>query len=264
MSTYVLVHGSWHGAWCWYKIVPRLEQAGHTVVALDLPSHGRDRTPPGDVSMADYVEAIGRVLDAADEPVVLVGHSRGGLAITQAAEERPEKIRSLVYLAAFLIGDGETILPLAFADTDSLIMPNLDVDQDAGWDMLRRDAFKATLYADCSEDDVALAHALLTPEPSGPTNTPMRTTAQRFGRIPRVYIELLQDRAVSPALQRQMYTAMPCRKVLSIDASHSAYFSRPDELASKILHAGGDIYDLRSRQRCDENHQHIEDEMRDH
>lgn len=240
MSTYILVHGSWHGAWCWYKIVPRLKRAGHSVVAIDLPGHGRDSTPLAGISMADYVDAIGAAIDAAEQPVVLVAHSRGGIAITQAAEAHAEKIRKLVYVAAFLIPDGETILPLAFADSDSLILPNLDVNQDAGWDMLRRDAFNTTLYADCSDDDMALAHALLTPEPIGPTNTPLQTTASRFGCIPRAYIELLQDRAVSPALQKQMYTAMPCERVLSVDASHSAYFSKPDELTAKILQAGGD------------------------
>jgi pimeloyl-ACP methyl ester carboxylesterase len=235
MSTYVLIHGSWHGAWCWYKIVPRLQAAGHKVIAIDLPSHGRDRTPACEVTMESYSDAICRVLDAEPEPVILVGHSRGGLAITAAAEARPAKIHSLVYLAAFLIPTGETIVPLAFSDTDALIMPNLDINQEEGWDMLRREAFRVALYADCSEDDVALAEALLAPEPIAPTNTPLATTEANFGRVRRVYVELLQDRAVSPALQRRMYTAMPCDRVLSIDAGHSAYFSRPDELTATLL-----------------------------
>jgi pimeloyl-ACP methyl ester carboxylesterase len=49
MSTFVLIHGAWLGGWCWYRVIPRLEQRGHTVVALDLPSHGRDKTPLGSV-----------------------------------------------------------------------------------------------------------------------------------------------------------------------------------------------------------------------
>lgn len=235
LSTYVLVHGSWHAAWCWYKVVPLLQRAGHKVIAIDLASHGRDRTAPGDVTMQDYVDSICTVLDAEDEPVILVGHSRGGLAITQAAEERPDRIRTLVYLAAFLIPNGETIIPLALSDSDSLIMPNLDINADLGWDMLREEAIRETLYADCSDDAVALARLLLTPEPSAPTNTPIRTSEEGFGRIPRVYIELLQDRAVSPSLQKRMYTAMPCERVISINASHSAYFSAPDELVARLL-----------------------------
>jgi len=58
MSTYVMVHGAWHGAWCWYKVVPLLQRAGHTVVAPDLPSLGRDRTPMGEVSLATWVDHI--------------------------------------------------------------------------------------------------------------------------------------------------------------------------------------------------------------
>lgn len=78
MSTYVLVHGSWHAAWCWYKIVPRLEKAGHRAIAIDLPGHGRDGTPVGDVTMQQYVKAIGSALDTLEEPAILVAHSRGG------------------------------------------------------------------------------------------------------------------------------------------------------------------------------------------
>src|SRR5450759_3496618 len=94
MSTYVLIHGSWHGAWCWYKIIPILEQAGHKAIALDLPGHGRDWTAARDVSMQSYVESFCNILDAQPEPVILVGHSRGGIVISQAAEHRPEKIRN--------------------------------------------------------------------------------------------------------------------------------------------------------------------------
>lgn len=235
MSTYVLIHGSWHGAWCWHKIVPRLQAAGHNAIAIDLPSHGRDRTPAAQVTMQSYVDAICKVLDTQQEPVILVGHSRGGLAITQAAQARPDKIKSLVYLAAFLIPDGETIFPLATTDRDSLILPNLDVNRDEGWDMLRESAFKDALYADCSEEDLALATALLTPEPIMPSATPIAVTEERFGSIARIYIELLQDRAVSHALQRRMLARLPCQSVLQIDAGHSAYFSKPDELARHLL-----------------------------
>ena len=141
----------------------------------------------------------------------------------------------LVYLAAYLVPNGETIIPLALSDSDSLVMPSLDISATEGSDMLREEAFRPALYADCSDEDVALARLLLTPEPSAPTNTPIVTSDERFGSIARVYIELLQDRAVSPALQRRMHTSMPCEQVISIDASHSAYFSAPDELAARLL-----------------------------
>lgn len=235
MSAFVLFHGSWHAAWCWYKIVPRLEEAGHRAIAIDLPGHGRDQMPVGEVMMRHYVDAIGSAIDAAGEPVVLVGHSRGGIAITQAAEAHAERVRLLVYLAAFLVPGGQTVIPLALSDTTSLIMPNLDINREGGYDMLRQPAFRETLYADCSDEDVALCNLLLAPEPSGPTNTPIHTTAERFERVPRVYIELTQDRAVTPALQRRMQETMPCRETVALEASHSAYFSKPDELTGALI-----------------------------
>jgi pimeloyl-ACP methyl ester carboxylesterase len=234
MSTYVLVHGSWHGAWCWYKITPLLEQAGHKVLALDLPGHGRDWTPARDVSMQSYVDSVCKVLDTQREPVVLVGHSRGGIVISQAAEHRPEKIKTLVYLAAFLIPNGEAMLPTALADTESLIVSNLAVNDEQGWHMLKEEAYQQALYADCSEEDVALARTLLTPEPNAPVATPLQTTNENFGRMPRVYIECLQDRGVSLALQRKMYAAMPCQKVISLNTSHSPFLSAPRELVSNL------------------------------
>lgn len=143
-----------------------------------------------------------------------------------------------MYLAAFLAPNGETVIPLAICDVDSLILRNLDIDSDGGFDMLRQAAFREALYADCSDEDVALATLLLAPEPSGPTNTPLVTTDERYGRIPRVYIELKQDRAVTPALQRRMIEAMPCRETVALDASHSAYFSKPDELTEALIALG--------------------------
>lgn len=234
MSTYVLIHGSWHGPWCWYKIVPRLEKAGHKTIALDLPGHGREWTPPRDVSMQSYVDCVCTVLDHQPEPVILVGHSRGGIVISQTAEHRPEKIKTLVYLAAFLIPNGEAMLPTALSDTESLIVSNLTVNEEQGWHMLKAEAFKDALYADCSDEDVALARALLTPEPNAPVATPLQTSNENFGRIPRVYIECLQDRGVSPSLQKKMYTAVPCQKVISMNTSHSPFLSAPEELVSHL------------------------------
>ncbi len=230
----VLVHGSWHAAWCWYKIAPRLRARGHRVEVPDLPGHGRDRAELAKVTLDDYVERANAAIERCGRPVVLVAHSRSGIVASQTVERHPEAVQTVVYLAAYLLRDGETVLDLARHDRDSLVMPNLDVDPAGNWDMLRAEAFEPALYADCPPEDVALAHMLLTPEPLAPSRTSIRTSQERFGRVRRVYIELTQDRAVSPMLQRRMYTATRCDEVRSIAASHSAYFSVPDELAGHL------------------------------
>jgi pimeloyl-ACP methyl ester carboxylesterase len=103
MSTYVLIHGAWHGGWCWDKVVPLLEKAGHKVQAPDLPSHGKDKTSYRTVSLQAYADSVCGILDTQSDRVVLVGHSMGGIVISQAAEYRPEKVDTLVYLTAFLL-----------------------------------------------------------------------------------------------------------------------------------------------------------------
>ena len=85
MATFLLVHGACTGGWCWEKVVPLLEAKGHKVCAPDLPGLGNDQTPPAVVTLADNVEKLSRLLDKMDEPVVLVGHSLGGVTISALA-----------------------------------------------------------------------------------------------------------------------------------------------------------------------------------
>ena len=234
MSTYVMVHGAWHGAWCWYKVVPLLQSAGHIVIAPDLPSLGRDRTPLGQVSLGTWVDHICHVVDTASEPVVLVGHSRGGIIISEVAERRPEKIALLVYLAGYLLRDGESLLPVAQTDGTSLVLPNLVVSKDQASSTIKPEAIREVFYAACSDEDVTLAGMLLAPEALAPAVTPIHVTEEGFGRVPRVYIECLQDKVIPPPLQRQMYEKLPCQKVVSMNTDHSPFFSAPQKLTDSL------------------------------
>ena len=235
MSTYIFVHGAWHGGWCWYKVVPLLERAGHRVLAPDLPSLGKDKTPVSEVSLALWAEHLCRLLEAEREPAVLVGHSRGGIVISEAAERRPDKVQTLVYLSAFLLRSGESLLQVANEDQTSLVLPNLVVADDQGSCTVREEALRDAFYADCPDEDVTLAKLCLAPEPMAPLATPVSVTDEHFGRVPRVYIECLQDRAIPPALQKRMYTAMPCQKVITMDTSHSPFFSAPQALVDHLV-----------------------------
>jgi len=179
-----------------------------------------------------WAENVGQVLDAETEPVILVGHSRGGIVISQAAETRPAKVKVLVYLSAFLLQDGESLSQMAQADTASLVASNLILARDKGYATVREEAIKDAFYGCCGAEDVALARLLLQPEALAPMGTSIRITEENFGRIPRVYIECLRDKAISPAVQKQMYIAMPCQRVISMDTDHSPFFSAPEELVA--------------------------------
>lgn len=238
MTRFILIHGSWHAGWCWHRPQTRLIERGYRACAPDMPAHGKDRRPVRGLTLGDYAEVVTSILDKAAEPCVLVAHSRGGVVASLAAELRPDKVQALVYVAAFMVPPGERVLEWAQTDDQSLVRKHLDIDEAGGFDMLRAEAFREALYHDCREDDVALCRALLTPEPLGPTLTPLAITPERWGRIKRGYVLLTEDRAVGPDLQRRFLERTPCDAVVELAASHSAYFSRPDELSDAIVRCG--------------------------
>ena len=157
MSTFVLVHGAWHGGWCWYKVVSLLRQKGHTVLAPDLPAHGRDQTPINAVSMQSYAQRVADVMRTVNEPVILVGHSMGGFVISAAAEQQPQTVAKLVYLAAFLLEDGQTFGDAASRDGGSTVSSGLVPSADGASLTVAPDRLKDIFYGDCSDADVALA-----------------------------------------------------------------------------------------------------------
>jgi pimeloyl-ACP methyl ester carboxylesterase len=235
MSTFVLVHGAWHGRWAWEKVVPLLEEAGHKVEAPDLRGHGDDKTPVPEVSLQSYADRVSEVLDGQSEPVILVGHSMGGIVISEVAERHPEKVRLLVYLAAFLLPNGKTLLETAQTDDETLVLQNVEVDEDKGIVTIREDAAREVFYGDCSEEDVERAKERLQPQALAPFATPVGVGEENFGRVKRTYIECLQDRAIGPATQKRMYTELPCEKVISMETSHSPFLSVPEKLVSHLV-----------------------------
>lgn len=234
MSTFVLVHGAWHGAWCWHKVVPRLEAAGHDVVTLDLPAHGKDTTPITDVTLSDCVTRVGETLEAQDEPVILVGHSMGGVVITQTAEEYPEHIDTLVYQSAFLLEDGQNLLSVAKADENSVVTANMIPNEEKGYATVAQNAIEEAFYADCSPTDVTLARSLLRPEPLATLSTPVDTSEENFGSVPRVYLGCQQDQAITPETQQTMRENLPCKEVRTLDTSHSPFLSAPETLVTHL------------------------------
>ncbi|MGF1473698.1 MAG: alpha/beta fold hydrolase [Rubrobacteraceae bacterium] len=235
MSRFVLVHGGLAGSWLWEKVVPLLESEGHQVETPDLPGHGEDHTPIPEVSLQGYAGRICQVLDSQPEPAVLVGQSMGGAVISQAAEQCPDKIALLVYVGAYLLRDGETMPGASENDPDSLALPNLEMSGDGSSATLREDAIEEALLHDCSEEAVKRAKSRFQPQAVAPLATPVSLTEENSGRIPRVYIETLQDRTIGPSLRKEMYERVPCREVVSMDTGHWPFYAAPEELAGHLI-----------------------------
>jgi pimeloyl-ACP methyl ester carboxylesterase len=234
LSTFVLIHGAYHGKWCWEKLAPLLERDGHGVVAVDLPGHGEDKTPAGEVSLQDYTDRVCEVLEQQPEPVVLVGHSLSGIAISQAAEQCPGRIEKLVYLSALLLPNGGSAAEVSQEDPESVISQSTELDAENGRLTLKDAGIVDALYNDCSEEDVEWARRMIRPQPLAPLATPVQLTEGNFGGVRRTYIRTLRDRAVSPAAQEKMLAALPCEKVVSMETGHMSFVAAPEELAGHL------------------------------
>lgn len=232
MSTYLLIHGAWHGSWCWENMVPLLENAGHRVIAIDLPGHGEDPTPVSDVTLDAYARRVVAAIDELDEQVILVGHSMGGIVVSQTAEYRPHRIRSLVYLTAFLLQNGQNML---------VVPPNpaMRVSEDGRTITVPADKAKHIFYNQCLDEDATRAASRLKVQSLRPFAAPLSLTEQNFGQVPRYYIEGLRDHAIPIGSQRLMQAASPCREVFSLDTDHSPFYSTPEQLGAILINIGG-------------------------
>lgn len=231
MKTFILIHGSWHSAWNWHRVVPILEEKGHKVLAIDLPGMGRDKTPVNEVKMASTVQMICNLIDSIDGKVILAGHSKNGIMISQAAEYRPDKIEKLIYLAAYLIPNGKTQREYSIQDTQGLLKPYVTLHPHLNASTLQPEIYKEGLYHDCDGSITELAKLLLSHEPVESGMNQLKLTDNNFGSIRRFYIECIEDKAVTPFIQKKMYMETPCEKVYTMHASHSPFFSKPKELS---------------------------------
>jgi pimeloyl-ACP methyl ester carboxylesterase len=238
MARIVLVHGAFGGSWVWEPVLPALREAGHTVETLDLPGGGDDPTPIVEVSVAAYGE---RVVDAIrnTEPAVLVGHSMGGVAVTQAAARAPERVARLIYACAFAPGPGQSLgelvsWPEAAGDQ---VQANMVVDGDPPVGTMPPEASKTVLFNSCNGEWASWGAARLQPQAIAPFGQPVAVgDAEReaFERIPRAYILCSADRAIPPAMQRRMATERGCDPVIELDADHFPWLSAKDGFVAAI------------------------------
>jgi pimeloyl-ACP methyl ester carboxylesterase len=238
MARILLVHGAFGRAACWDRVAPGLRAAGHSVQAIDLPGAGEDPTPVAEVTLDRYAQKVCEAL-ADGPPATLVGHSMGGMVITQAAARCPEQVTRLVYVTAFVPWDGMSLidmtqLPEAAGDE---IQANMIVEGDPPVARMSPEGARLARYGCCDDEQVAYALARNSPQAVAPFTHPVALggpKADAFGALPRAYVMCLQDRAVKPALQRRMLAAAGCDPVIEIDTDHAIWASRPDELATTV------------------------------
>ena len=186
-----------------------------------------------EVTLDAYAKRICEALAARAEPAVLVGHSMGGMAITQAAPRCADRIASMVYVAAFLPQDGQSLIGLTELPEGEgdQVQANLVVTGDPPVATMPAEASRAATYEHCSDELAAWAIASRTPQPIFPFTEPVALEGFDFAGIPRAYVYCAQDRAIPPPLQRRMLETAGCEPVVELDTDHVPQLSRTTELA---------------------------------
>ena len=211
-----LVHGAFEDAHIWDGVSAKLQADGYRVINVDLPGRPSAPMAPNLVSNDLYRDTVLKAIAGESKPVVLVGHSFGGIAVTNVAEAAPEKIRTAVYLAAYLPQNGESMLSLAKQDRDSKAGPALQIDEAKGMISVNY-AARADLFANGAPEGLRkVLPDLIIDEPLGPIATPVNVTAARFGKVDKVYIHTAQDQVVSPYLQQKMSPSSSITQVLTL------------------------------------------------
>lgn len=240
MATLLLVHGAYHGSWCWERVRPLLVERGHTVIGRDLLGMGEDTTDLRSVDLSVWSRQIVGLIKACPDPVIAVGHSRGGLIISQAANDAPDHVVGLVYLSGLLAPRDATMADmLVELQAHGARGITSRVSEDGIAKVIDPDAVATQLYNATDQAGIARAPARVGPEPA--SSMAITPRFDRTACLPRAYIECANDRVLPIAAQRHMQAAWPCSPVVTLSSDHSPFFSAPAALAD-ALHAIADLW----------------------
>jgi pimeloyl-ACP methyl ester carboxylesterase len=229
VTTFALVHGSWHGAWCWELLTPKLQQEGHDVVAMDLPCDD------GSASYETYADAVCAALVGCDDNVVLVGHSAAGPTVALVAARRP--VRHLVYLCACVPDIGRSLFDQWRDDPDMLNpvyvkgLSEPDAQTRTIWVDLQ--LARTILCADCYEPIAKAALNRLRPQAQYPYTLPFPLA--EFPSVSCTSVVCTDDQFVGPDWSRRVARNRLGAELIELPGSHSPFLSRPSALADVLL-----------------------------
>jgi pimeloyl-ACP methyl ester carboxylesterase len=233
----ILVHGAFSNGHVWGYVAAKLQAAGHEVVTVDLPGRPGAPMAPDKVSLDLYRDVLVKTLNGMSRPAILVGHSFAGIVIAAAAEQAPEKIKTLVFVAAYLPQDGDSLVSLAQQDPDARIGAHLQIDKDKGIAVVNY-AARAELFANDGPAPLkAKLPDLILDEPVGPLATPVHVTDARFGQVDKVYVHTSMDQVISPAFQARMVAATPVRSTITLNTGHLPFLTDIEGVAKAIENA---------------------------
>jgi pimeloyl-ACP methyl ester carboxylesterase len=239
-KTFVLIHGSWHGGWAWKAVVRRLSEKGYSAHSPTLAGHG-----PGVMRLGIiHQECVGSVVTYIQQHglknVILVGHSFGGSIVQKVAEEVSNRIARLVFLDALVLEDNECILDILPPEFATLVNDLIGASSDSTM-MIPWEIWRDNLIQDASESVARSVWEQLSPEPNQVNLDKLDLKRYDSLAIPKSFIHCRQDKALGPGyFHPRMSSRLGAFKLLEMDGSHEVMFTRPRELADKLVEASSD------------------------
>ena len=230
-----MIPGAWHGSWCFDRLREPLERGGHAMFAPDLPGAGGDARAMARISLERWGKFIVDEMRRLPGPVILCAHSRGGIVASHAAEMAPDDVAALVYISGALIPNGRSLHDvIGRAMGEGAFGASLSPVNDGLGLRFSPDTAATFFYNRCEVSNQTACVARLIDEPVRPLTTQLRLTAERFGRIPRHYVECMDDNTFPLAVQRAMQAELPCETVTTLESDHSPFICMPGRLAMAL------------------------------
>ncbi len=234
---FVLIHGAWHGGWCWQGVIKELEQAGHTAEAPTMPGHQPD-DDRSQIQFNDYVDKLVGLLKQQPEPVVLVGHSSAGFLLQTAAPKAPDKIAQLIFVNSFILPNGKSQFDMVPPEASQGLTAAAQASPDNTVPVLE-DFVRGVLMAG---EPVELQDALLSrlvPQPLALFTTPVDTRDFDKLAMPKAVVFCKGDVSLPPGAYLGMAQGLGEYKLIEVKGSHETLFTNPGVVATAILDAAG-------------------------
>ncbi|QLZ68497.1 hypothetical protein FOLKNPGA_01276 [Legionella sp. PC1000] len=230
---YLLVHGSWHGMWCWDKLVPHLYKQGHSVSRFDLPGSGSRFSEINDINFEILKDSVEAEIHKINNPFCLVVHSFAGLLAAPLVEKYVHKIHHAFYLAAWLPREGKSLIDMAVAYNNSELPSIFIHTENPLWSAIDPEASKNIFYHDCTLEDQIFASQRIKPKNKLPDLTPQRAVANRKSLNKSTYILCNHDKVVHPESQLDIAKrfGFDNERILTFPSGHSPFLAKPYELA---------------------------------
>lgn len=233
---FILLHGAWHASWCWKYVTPLLQQADNFVIEHDFLGHGINVKDFRRISLKSYTKELVKLVLSQSKPVRLVAHSFAGVIASQVAEEIPNSIEQLIYIAGVVPEHNHSLMhEFGFSKSGLDDFCHADrIKNEMRFDLSHPEKVKNLFYQKASQTDFDFAFKHIQAEPLLPMHQNVKLTQENFGQVEKKYIACLEDNIINVKHQLRMANQANIKNIVKIQSDHSPFFSMPKDLVLAI------------------------------